>query len=399
MSRPSTPPRRRLVASLTPLLALALSIGPSAAADLDLHGLLDIAQSGRGEGFDANLLFRGDSPFDAFALRLFADGRIGPTLNVYTQVLFDDMTLAHVDGAYLMWTPEPARDLHLMAGKIPWIVGTWGPRTYSDKNPLIGTPLMYQHHTTLLWYEVPPSADALLASAGTGQAGVDYFGGFGARGMAVVDDSYWDVGAALSGSQRPFEGAFGFVNGTPGWPSTSEDDNTGKTVLGRIGFMPYASVRVGVSGAWGPYLQDALNPTLPAGHTANDYHQKLRMADAEFALDQVELKAEGFLNTWQTPTLGDLDVRGGYVEGRITLLPGLHAAARWDAMWFGDVADSTGSKRPWDHDVERVEAGLGYRLDRNVLLKAVTQRNRERLSAPSGHDSYDLVGAQLSVKF
>ena len=47
------------------------------------------------------------------------------------------------DGAYALWTPWKSRDLHLQAGNIPWPVGTWAPRKYSDKNPLIGEPLIY----------------------------------------------------------------------------------------------------------------------------------------------------------------------------------------------------------------------------------------------------------------
>src|SRR6185369_17950160 len=162
-------------------------------------------------------------------------------------------------------------------------------------------------------------------------------------GMAIVDDSYWDFGIMVNGSRRPLEGAFGFVNGSPGWPSTSQDDNGGKTLLGRVGVAPLSSLRVGVSGAYGPYLNEFLDPYLPAGHSVSEYHQWLRMADAEFLLGHVELRSEGFLNTWETPTVGDLKVRGGYVEGKVTVMPGVHVAGRWDVMHFGDVVDSTGA--------------------------------------------------------
>jgi hypothetical protein len=321
-------------------------------------------------------------------------------VRVYTQFIFNDATDAHVDGAYVMWTPSPARDLHVLAGKIPWLIGTWAPRTYSDRNPLVGLPLMYQHHTTLLWYDFPMNADALLSAAGSGQYGVDYGYGAYSRGMAIIDDSYWDFGAMVSGSQRPFEGAVGFVNGTPGWPSTLADENDAKTLLGRVGVLPHPSLRVGVSGAYGPYLGGWLDPYLPAGKTALDYHQKLRMADLEFLFGHVELRSEGFVNTWETPTVGALDVWGGYVEGKVTLGAGLHVAARVDRMRFSELADSGGRSRPWDHDRERTEFGVGYRLTRDVIAKAVAQRNQMRRDAQDGGDQRsDLVGAQLSVRF
>src|SRR5262249_8893739 len=154
-----------------------------------------------------------------------------------------DASGLYVDGAYAMMTPWASRDLHVLAGKIPWAIGTWAPRTYSDHNPLIGSPLVYQYHTSLVWYAVPPNADALLASAGRGQYGVNYFGFTMGRGMAVVDDSYWDVGVTVTGSQRPLEYALGVTAGTPGWGSTSQDENSGKTALGRIGLAPLPGLR------------------------------------------------------------------------------------------------------------------------------------------------------------
>jgi hypothetical protein len=383
------------------MLTLALgSFGtPAAAMDVQLHGLLDLALAGRGEGFDQNVQFRGNSSFDSYGLRLFAEADAGAGVRVYSQFVFNDATNVYVDGAYVMWTPKPDRDLHVLAGKIPWLIGTWGPRTYSNKNPLIGTPLMYQHHTTLVWYALPPSADALLDAAGSGQYEVPY-GFWGSRGMAVVDDSYWDFGAMVSGSLRPFEGAFGFVNGTPGWGSTGADENSGKSVLGRVGLLPHPSLRLGLSGYYGPYLHERLNPRLPANRTANDYHQILRMADLEYTLGHVGVRAEGFVNTWETPYLGDLDVRGGYLEAQVTLLPGFYAAVRQDVMRFGDVTDSAGAARAWDHDVSRTEAGLGYRITRDVLGKVVFQRNVERYpNDPEGDEHHDLFGAQLSIKF
>jgi hypothetical protein len=389
--------------SLAAMLALlsGLATRPAAAtpADLQFRGLLDLAVSGRGPAFDSNAFFRGDSPFDAWGLRLFVEGDAAPRVHVFTQMMFDDATSVHVDGAYVMLTPRPDRDLHLLAGKLPWLVGTWAPRTYSNKNPLIGVPLLYQHHTSLVWYDFAPSADVQLAAAGTGQVSVNY-GYWGTRGMAIVDDSFWDFGATVTGSFRPFEGAIGFTNGTPGWPSTSQEENDGKTVLARIGATPHPTLRLGVSGAYGPYLLSALDPQLPAGHRAEDYHQKLRMGDAEFTLGHVEVRAEGFLNTWQTPQLGDLDVHGGYLEGKLTLLPGLHAAARWDVMRFSDLADSSGARHTWDHDVARTEVGLGYHATREILAKLVLQRTTNYVRAPGQRDRPDdLVGAQLSITF
>jgi hypothetical protein len=386
----------------TALAASLVCAGTADAAEMPpihVHGLLDVALANRGIAAESNLLQRGDSPLDGYGVRLFLDAVPSDHVQVLTQLVLRDAVPPYVDGAYVLLTPDPARDLHLMAGKIPWPIGTWAPRTYSNKNPLVGTPLMYQYHSTLLWYDLPADADQLLALAGTGQYGVGYAFPGGARGMAVVDDSYWDVGAVLTGSARPFEFAAGAVSGVPGWGTTSIDDNAGKCVLGRLGLAPAPILRIGVSGAYGPYLQESLDPALPAGKDANDYHQRLVMADASLEFGHVTLIAEAFTNTWENPTLGDLDVEGGYAEAKVTLAAGFHAAGRVDALRFSDIVDSGGFARTWDRDIDRIEAGLGYRFDRNVLAKLVWQGNTWRAHGAAPADTHDLVGGQVSVRF
>ncbi len=383
--------------------AVAVAIGAAAAAsvhaaEIQVHGLLDVVAAERGLAYDHNVLIRGDSPFDAYGVRVFAEGQVNSRLQVFAQSILRDATSIYVDGAYALFTPSPARDLHLLAGKVPWPIGTYAPRTYSNRNPLIGTPLMYQYHTTLLWYEVVPSADALLATSGSGQYGVNYNGYPEGRGMALVDDSYWDVGVTLVGSARPLEYSLGVMAGTPGWGSTSQDENSGKSVLGRLGVAPLPGVRFGCSGSYGPYLNESLNPELPAGDAADDYHQKLGMTDVELLAGDVEVRAEGARNVWETPTVGDLKVSSGYVELKYSLSFGAFLAGRWDAMRFGEIADSTGARRPWDTNVTRLETGVGYRFDRNAVGKIIVQRTR--LERATGVDrELSLVAAQLSVSF
>jgi hypothetical protein len=229
---------------------------------------------------------------------------------------------------------------------------------------------------------------------------VNYYGYAEGRGMPIVDDSYWDVGVAVTGSERPLEYAVGVMAGTPGWGSTIEDDNSGKTVLGRVGLAPFPALRFGVSGAYGPYLMEYLNESMPPGKSVNDYNQRLGMADLEVLYGNFELRAEGALNTWQTPTVGDLDVRGGYAELKYTLGSGVFVAGRWDALRFGEIADSNGVTSPWDSDVTRWEAGLGYRFSRDVVAKAVHQHTElENERAVERRREFKLFAAQLSLSF
>jgi hypothetical protein len=403
LARPRLRPRGTALRGWWPLAAALLALAPVPAGALEgpeiqWRGLLDVVLAERGKAYDLNLLTRGDASFDAYGMRLFADGQVGERLQLFGQIVLRDASGLYVEGAYATFTPDPERDLHLLAGKIPWAIGTYAPRSYSNRNPLVGTPLMYQYHSTLVWYAIPSDADALLAEAGSGQRGVGY--AYGGLGMPVVDDSYWDVGVTITGSQRPLEYAAGMVMGTPGWGVSSQDDNGGKSFLGRVGLAPTPSLRVGVSASYGPYLQDALNPSLPAGKTATDYHQRIGMADLEVLAGHFEVRGEGAWNTWETPTVGDLEVTSGYAEAKYTFSFGGYVAGRFDAIRFGKIKDSTGAERPWDADVTRYEAGFGYRFDRNVIAKLVYQHNQLEYTGPSAHyDRPSLVAAQLSITF
>jgi hypothetical protein len=53
--------------------------------------------------------------------------------------------------------------------------------------------------------------------------------------------------------------------------------------------------------------------------------------------------------------------------------PGLYLAGRLDLLRFGKISDAninSGIEMPWDRDVTRVEAVVGFRPVRNVLVKA-----------------------------
>ncbi len=362
------------------------SARPARGDDIQWRGQLELTESSRGRPLELNWLMHGDTQFDAYRFRLFAEGRAAQGIELFTQVLFDEQFGSEAYGAYAVITPYPERDLHLVAGKIPSLIGTYAPRTYADKKPLIGTPLMYFYRTTLRVGQLVPSIDALLGGAAAGW-----------RGMPVLYDACWDFGGMITGSMRPLEFAAGFVNGTPSAATPSQDSNDSKSALGRIGFVPVPAIRVGASGAYGAYLPERLNPLLPGGTNANNFHQRLLMADAQFEAGRLELIAEGFANTWETPTVGDLDLNGYYVEGKLGLGAAAYGAARWESMRFAEVTSSTGKREPWDYDLDRLEAGLGYRIARGATLKAVFQRTAQ--IDEGERTNFDLYALQLALGF
>src|SRR5439155_7786774 len=158
------------------------------------------------------------------------------------------------------------------------------------------------------------------------------------------------------------------------------------------------AVRVGVSGAYGPYLDAAVRGSLPPGRSVEDFHQKLVMADLEVQVGHAELRAEAARNAWESPFLGDLEVGGGYVELKWSLPVGAFVAGRFDVLRFATLVDSSGARHPWDTNVNRLESGIGYRFDRDIVAKVVYQRTTLDVdTAPAFHPS--LFAAQASIAF
>lgn len=386
---------KRALARL-PLLALALVLASAppavASPEWKAHGLLDLALVSSLEGRELNRLTIGDSNFDPYRVRLFLDARLTPTLELHFQTLLHEgMWGLRADGAYALWSPWPGRDLSFEAGKIPWPIGTYAPRAYSDRNWLMGTPLLYQYRTALPWTEVPMSADELVANAGVAQLDLEVLF------LPMIDERWWDTGAVFLGSQAPWEFAVGIVQGSPSWPSPGPDNTPGMTALGRVGIAPVAGVRAGVSAADGTWMPDFFSYALPPGANVRDYHETTLMADLELARGPFEARGEVAHRRWETATTGDLDVVGGYGEARWTHPAGHWLAVRGDALRFSDVTTSAGV-RPWDDPVDRWEGVVGTRLTREVRLKLGAQRTVRRTPG-ADHRHTDFVFAGLGIAF
>ena len=69
-------------------------------------------------------------------------------------------------------------------------------------------------------------------------------------------------------------------------------------------------------------------------------------------------------------------------------------------MRFSTLRDSSGLVRPWDHDRDRYEAGIGYRPDPSIRIKAAWQRNIEYPGLAGVRvETYDLLGLMLTASF
>jgi hypothetical protein len=166
------------------------------------------------------------------------------------------------------------------------------------------------------------------------------------------------------------------TNGTLSNPRLG-DDNGGKQIAARAA-VTSPGVIVGVSAARGSYMSRRLVDALPAS-TRDD--QLAIGTDVEVSRGYWIVRGEAMASAWGMPTLDAsgapvrLRAYTGFIEGRYRLSPRVYAAARLDRLTFSRVRAS-GSSEAWDAPVTRLEAGGGYYVRRNLMVKVVFQHDR-----------------------
>lgn len=361
------------------VLASLLSLAGAARAEFETRGLIDVVVADDDDARALNWPRTGDSATDPLHTRLFFEGGSERT-RAFVQLLMRDTSAARIRlyGAYFLHQVFERQTFYVQAGKIPTPQGTWGPRTYSDQNPLIGVPFMYMWQSTLPTTQMPVDLDDLVSRRGNGQYGNVYEDTGGVRGapgpgMLMLYDNCWNDGVAVLGIARGIEYQFAATTGSAGAPINGVDDNDDITLNARVGWAPMPEVVLRLSWARGAYLNRVVQPFLPAGKTVNDYFQQLWMASVEVSRGRWVLNAEGVLNHLDTPLRDDgLHSWSAYADVAWKFAVGWTGAVRFDTLRYGEV-EAGGGETPWDQDVSRWEVGVSYDVSRDFILKAVVQ--------------------------
>ena len=370
----------RRISLLALFLAIGLSSVQSVHAQFEFRGLMDLVIADDDDARFLNWPRTGDSATDPLHTRLFFEGGSERT-RAFVQLILRDTSGSSIRtyGAYALHQVFEQHSFYVQAGKIPTPQGTWGPRTYADKNPLIGGPLMYVWANTLPTTQMPEDLDALVAVKGTGPLSPVFTDGTdqvrGARGpqMTVLYDNCWNDGIAVLGIARGIEYQFAATLGSPGAPVNGVDVNDETALHARLGWAPIPEVVLRISWGRGAYLNRVVEPFLPAGRSVNDYRQQLWLASVELSSGRWVFHAEGVVNHLETPLTSDaLSSSGFYADLAWKFAVGWSAAVRFDTLRHGDVESSSGDTS-WDQDVSRWEAGVSYDVSRDLVLKAVVQ--------------------------
>jgi hypothetical protein len=234
------------------------------------------------------------------------------------------------------------RALVLDAGKLPPIVGTFTPRHFSNRNPLIGTPDGYS-----LEY---PYGVKLSGELGR----FDY-----RAGLLTLPPTHENYTPLPKARLRPAIGG---------------------------GVTPMTGLRIGASFTVGPYLNTSFTPAQLHDQPWTDFQQRVVALDLAYAHGYLETHAEAARGSYDVPGRATSIVGWTYYgEAKYTLSPRWFVAARLERNDYPFIR-AFGTNTTWTArltDFVDGEAGVGYRLSAGTLLKTSIRVDRWWVSASS----------------
>ena len=314
---------------------------------------------------------------------LFMNGIVSDNVAVLANVRIDSTERPFFDYFAIRITHVSPLDVNLQVGKFDMPFGNLGERRFPRYNALYDLPLIYEYRTAVPNYPL----------AGLGE--LEYWRGKG-LGLRLLDGGIYDIGAMAYGSFDIFTYALAVSNGTVSTADYSTENlknEFGK--IARITVTPFAGLTIGGGYAWGSYIPSALSSST---EDVTEYDQRDGELDISFSRGHLVFNGEIVRGVWETPvgnTTVDLGVWGYYAEAKYTLLPRLYAALRVNGLQFDIVQFGSYAER-WDDNVAEVEAGLGYFIERNVLLKLV---RRETRTYGGTYPKDNLTVGELAVSF
>ena len=316
--------------------------------------------------------------FRMFRVGLSAEWRALERINFVAEVRSEDLDTVRAYAAYVRVRPWRSVPFDVQAGRIPPAFGSFGRRTYTSDNPLIGYPLAHQYLTSLRPDAIPNTVEDLIFMRGRGWE-VTYPAGSPepAPGLPLLSAFRWDTGVQAHWRGPRVEATGAITSGTLCDPQLG-DNNGGKQLSARVAAHPLPGLIVGGSAARGEWLDDSVIALVP--QSPDTFVQRALGADVEYSRDYWIVRTELIWSRWTLPfaaagTHEDLDALAMWIEGRYRITPRIFVAARADMLGFSKVADSAGRLVDWEADVTRFEGDVGYYVQRNLGLRLAVQHN------------------------
>jgi hypothetical protein len=290
-------------------------------------------------------------PFSGFVIYAEGAGEGGPARS-------DRGTTIYANQLGVRYATTPAFVVDL--GKMTPVIGTFAPRHFSTRNPLIGVPDGY----TL----------------------------------------QYPVGVKVSGNVGIFDYRAAMVS----LPTTHvgyqpDPTPTLRPAIGG-GITPIFGLRIGGSFTVGPYLNKDDSASIPAGTKWSDFHQRVAALDASYSRGYVETHVEAARGTFDVPLRGSITGFTYYGEVKYTFTPRFFLAVRAERNKYPFIRAATTAGGPYADrltDFVDGEFGAGYRVTRNTLVKASVRGDRWWVKPGSGFkgDGGHALAIQVSQAF
>ena len=345
------------------ILLLVCCTAPALRAQLSLSGQTGVHfyKSARTES--PRVVADGNPAF-GWQSHLFLDASVTDNVSAMANVRVADDGVINIDDVVIRLTNVTPLELNIQAGKFDLPFGNLAERRFPRRNPLFSLPLVYTYRTALPDHAT--SVAEIVSNQGQG------------RGMRLLDGGMYDVGAMVYGSLDVFDYALSVSNETIS--TTSYGTGSSKNDLGliaRLAVTPTTGLTIGAAYSWGSYLDQYASA---ANHAvdANAYKQRAWELDVTFSRGHGAIYGEAVYSVYPVSLeTGDenFGVLGYSLEGKYTLMPRLYAALRASGLEFSNVLLGT-LEQPWDYAVTEWEGGVGFFIDRDVLLKLVRRETR-----------------------
>lgn len=336
----------------------------------------------------------GVGTFTALRMHLFLDATLSERTSVFVKLGGGAIDQARMQLDALAITTKLGEGWpNLEAGRFLSPFGKFSQRFLGPDNPLIGEPLLYTYFTSLTTSQVPASAVDLLGQRGRGTR--SRFAGYTGqiRGQALQSNIWYLNGLKLAGNAGKFSYAAAVTNDAVSASELFDSDDDKATTL-HFGYKPDIAWQIGLSASRSGYLNRNIQDNPAAlGVELGDFEQSTIGVDIDYSSGPFTLFTEFVHNSWSTPFVGeDLETNGFFIEPSYKVAPGITLVARFDALWFSDVTIG-GIASPWEFDVARLELGVRYNIERDLLVKATYQFNDTE--AIGGDPDDNLVQFQL----
>ncbi len=223
---------------------------------------------------------------------------------------------------------------------------------------------------------------------------------FRPAGAPVIWENPYQVGAMFAGGLRSLDFRLAVMDSAP----SSEPDmwnyqvgqKTHPSSVAHVGYRIVREFYLGTAYGVGPYLDE--NAKSVVGEAEFDhYRQKLWQVEFLFERDKTQIRGEAFHDTWEVENVLDYPVdMSGYVEIKQKFLTGFYSAFRYGTIHYNRIRRSSGQEEVWDFSIWRAQAAVGYRILRNLEVRAEYMWNRTS-GLPDPQD--DLFSIQCRMEF